>query len=67
MKHGNTWDNADTCNNAMCVFGEAILQTSKFITYSYIIQIIHILVRWNPIENGEKTHNFFINLIITSS
>jgi hypothetical protein len=30
----------------------------KFITYSYNIQIIHVLVHWNPVENGEKTHKF---------
>jgi hypothetical protein len=49
------------------VFGEAILQTSKKLTYSYNIQIIHILVHWNPVENGERTHIFFVILIIVSS
>jgi hypothetical protein len=35
------------------------LKLQKFITYSYNIQIIHILVRWNPLENGEKIHKIF--------
>jgi hypothetical protein len=35
-------------------FWEAKLQ--KFITYSYNIQITHILVCWNPLENGDETH-----------
>jgi hypothetical protein len=43
------------------VFEEAILQTSKFITYSYNIQVIHILVCWNHVENGKKTHNLFFH------
>jgi hypothetical protein len=43
------------------------LKLQKFITYSYNIQIIHILLRWNPIENGKKTHNFFIILTVLSS
>jgi hypothetical protein len=41
------------------IFWEAIFQTSKFITYSFNIQTIHILVHWNPLENREKIHNFF--------
>jgi hypothetical protein len=45
------------------VFEEAILQTSKFITYSYNIQIIHILVSWNLVENGEKTWKLFCHNI----
>jgi hypothetical protein len=42
-------------------FGEAIIETSNFITYSYNIQIIHILVHWNPLENGEKTDKIFFH------
>jgi hypothetical protein len=49
------------------VFGEAIIKLQKFITYSYNIQIIHILVRWNPLENGNKIHKKFITLIIVNS
>jgi hypothetical protein len=41
------------------VFGEAILK--KFITYSYSIQIIHFLMHWNPLENGEKAHKSFFH------
>jgi hypothetical protein len=26
---------------------------------SQLIQIIHILVHWNPLKNGDKTHGFF--------
>jgi hypothetical protein len=37
------------------------LKLQKFITYSYNIQIMHILVRWNPPENGEKTHKIFFD------
>jgi hypothetical protein len=37
------------------------LKLQKFITYSYNIQIIHILVHWNPPENGEKTHKIFFH------
>jgi hypothetical protein len=40
-------------------FGKAIIETSKFISYSYNIQIIHILVRWNPLGNEDKTHKIF--------
>jgi hypothetical protein len=40
------------------VFEEAIFKLKNFITYSYIIQIMHILVCWNPLENGDKIHNF---------
>jgi hypothetical protein len=47
--------------------GKLYLKLQKFITYSYDIQIIHILVRWNPLEDGEKTHNFFVILIIVDS
>jgi hypothetical protein len=47
--------------------GKLYFKLQKFITYSYNIQILHILVRWNPLENGEKTHNFFVILIIVSS
>jgi hypothetical protein len=36
--------------------------SKKFITYSYNTQIMHILVCWNPLENGEETHNFFCHL-----
>jgi hypothetical protein len=36
------------------VFEEGIIETSKFIAYSYNIQIIHILVHWNPLENEDK-------------
>jgi hypothetical protein len=39
--------------------GKLYFKLQKFITYSYNIQIIHILMCWNPLENGEKTHNFF--------
>jgi hypothetical protein len=28
---------------------------------------MHILVRWNPPENGEKTHKIFFILIIVTS
>jgi hypothetical protein len=28
--------------------------------YSYSIQIIRSFVRWNPLQNGDKTHNFFV-------
>jgi hypothetical protein len=38
------------------IFWEVIIETSKFITYSYNIQIIHILVYWNPLENGNLTY-----------
>jgi hypothetical protein len=42
------------------IFGEVIFKLQKkFITYSYNIQIIHILVHWNLLENGDKIHNFF--------
>jgi hypothetical protein len=37
------------------------LKLQKFITYSYNIQIMHILVRWNPLENGEKTPKIFFD------
>jgi hypothetical protein len=37
-------------------FGEAIIKTSKFITYLYTIQIIHIFEHWNPLENGNNIH-----------
>jgi hypothetical protein len=33
-------------------FGEAILKASKIVTYSYYIQMIHILVCWNPLEHN---------------
>jgi hypothetical protein len=49
-------DHAGWWLTAYSRFGEALVETSKFITYSYNIQIIHILVRWNPPKNGEKTH-----------
>jgi hypothetical protein len=32
------------------------LKLQNLITYSYDIQIIHILVHWNLLENGDKTH-----------
>jgi hypothetical protein len=41
------------------VFEEGIIETSKFIAYSYNIQIIHILVHWNPLENEDKIHKKF--------
>jgi hypothetical protein len=62
-----------TCRRSCCItililpihiFGEAI---QKFITYSYSIQIIHILVHWNPVKNREEIHNFFVILIIVIS
>jgi hypothetical protein len=40
--------------------GKLYFKLQKIITYSYNIQIIHILMRWNPLQNGEKTHNFFV-------
>jgi hypothetical protein len=43
------------------------LKLQKFITYLYNIQIIHILVRWNPLENGDKTYIIFFILIIVTS
>jgi hypothetical protein len=52
---------------AYSCFGEAIIQNSKLITYSYNIQIIHILVRWNPPENGKKIHKIFFTLIIVTN
>jgi hypothetical protein len=36
--------------------GKLYFKLQKFITYSYSLQIIHILMCWNPLENGEKTH-----------
>jgi hypothetical protein len=42
-------------------FGKAIIETSKFIAYSYNIQIMHFLVRWNYPENEEKTHKIFFD------
>jgi hypothetical protein len=45
----------------LMLLGKLQLKLQKFITYSYNIQIIHILVRWNPPENGEKTHEIFFN------
>jgi hypothetical protein len=47
--------------------GKLYFKLQKFITYSYNIQIIYILMLWNPLENWEKTHNFFVILIIVSS
>jgi hypothetical protein len=49
-------------------FWEAIIKTSKIHnvnlgTYLYKIQIIHILVHWNPLENEDKAHNFFCHFI----
>jgi hypothetical protein len=38
------------------VFGEAIIETSKIHNLFIHIQIIPILVRWNPLEYGNKTH-----------
>jgi hypothetical protein len=43
------------------------IKLQQFITDSYSIQIIHILVHWNPLENGEKTIIIFFILIIVSS
>jgi hypothetical protein len=40
-------------------FGKAIFQTSKIHILFIQHPIIHILVHWNPLENGEKIHNFF--------
>jgi hypothetical protein len=40
-------------------FGKFYFKLQKFITYLYGIQIIHNLLHWNPLENGEKTDNFF--------
>ena len=43
-------------------FGDPIIETSKshhLLTYSHNIQIIHILVHWKPLENGDKTHKIF--------
>jgi hypothetical protein len=37
------------------------LKLQKFITYSYNIQIMHILVCWNYPENGEKIHKIFFD------
>jgi hypothetical protein len=48
------------------VFEEAIIETSK-IHNLFNIQIIYILVCWNPLENGDKIHNLFFILIIISS
>jgi hypothetical protein len=41
------------------VFEEVIIELQKFMTYSYKIEIIYILVRWNPLENGDRTHKFY--------
>jgi hypothetical protein len=35
-------------------FGKAIIKTSKIHNLFYSVQVIHILVRWNPLENGNK-------------
>jgi hypothetical protein len=37
-----------------CAFGETLIQ--KSITYSCHIQIILVLVHWDPLENGDKIH-----------
>jgi hypothetical protein len=37
----------------------------KIISYSYNIQLRHILVSWNPLENGDKTCEK--NVILVSS
>jgi hypothetical protein len=36
--------------------GKLYLKLQKFITYSYSVQIIHILLHLNPLKNGDKTH-----------
>jgi hypothetical protein len=38
------------------VFGEAITETSKIHDLFNSIQIIHNIIYWNPLENGDKTH-----------
>jgi hypothetical protein len=48
-------------------FGEAIMKTSKIITYLYNIQTIHVLMHWNPLENGNKTHKKIVIFIIVNS
>jgi hypothetical protein len=40
-------------------FGEAMIETSTIHNLFNNIQIIHTLVRWNLLENGEKTHKIF--------
>jgi hypothetical protein len=35
------------------------LKLQKFISYSYNIQIIHMLVRWNSLENEDNIPKFF--------
>jgi hypothetical protein len=54
-------------STAYSSFGEAILKNSKI--HNLFIQYPnkHILVHWNPFENGDKAHNFFVILIILSS
>jgi hypothetical protein len=41
-------------------FGKAIFETSK--SYNLFIQYPNnILVRWNPLENGDKTYKIFFH------
>jgi hypothetical protein len=49
-------------------FREAKSKTSKSIIYSYSIQIIHILLSWNPLENeiGDPQKQCVILIIVNS-
>jgi hypothetical protein len=42
-------------------FGEAIIEISKIHNLFIHIQIMHILVCWNPLKNGDKTHKIFLH------
>jgi hypothetical protein len=35
-------------------FGEIVLKIQNFIIYSFVFQIIHILVHWNPHEKWKQ-------------
>jgi hypothetical protein len=43
------------------------LKLQKFLIYSHNSRIIHILVYWNPLENGAKTTIFLVILITVNS
>jgi hypothetical protein len=62
----HTFEEAYSCflENYSCFLEKNIRKLQKLITYSYGIQIIHNLVPWNPLENGDKTHKFVFPILI---
>jgi hypothetical protein len=41
--------------------GKLYLKLQKFMTCSYSIQIIHVSMHWNFLENGDETYKLFLS------